>query len=310
MTPIENEAGLDFGRAKMKFLTSIYNWRISYPDETIYIALADITACFRFPRILADITGVFGFVADDLFFLATSHVFGSNTSASSWEPLRRSIKALIPVYINDSSLVKKHAELLSMIKWDECNINALKTRAHACKINQGVLNADGNLQPPTGNIYVDDILSAGFLRDYILRLLAATIKAIFTICGEPQTEIRQCPLSLEKWLEMIVGPVQIVLGLSVDTNKMTVGITKEYREQVRVTFETNWTLKRKFFRACDMQKLIGKIARLGEGAPWIFKLISHIYTSLAFALQNNKALLEASSDKFKLLILQIRSKQY
>jgi hypothetical protein len=41
MTPSENEAGIDFGRAKMKFLTSIYNWRISYPDKTIYIALAE-----------------------------------------------------------------------------------------------------------------------------------------------------------------------------------------------------------------------------------------------------------------------------
>jgi hypothetical protein len=88
MTPIENEAGIDLGRAKMKFLISIYNWRISYPDKTINVALADITACLCFPRILADITGAFGFVADDLFFLMTSHVFGSNTSASSWELLR------------------------------------------------------------------------------------------------------------------------------------------------------------------------------------------------------------------------------
>jgi hypothetical protein len=68
MTPIENEAGIDFGRAKMKFLTSIYNWRICYPDETNFIALADIKACFCFPRISADITGAFGFVADDLIF--------------------------------------------------------------------------------------------------------------------------------------------------------------------------------------------------------------------------------------------------
>jgi hypothetical protein len=83
MTPIENEAGIDFGRAKMKFLTFIYNWRISYPDDIIYIALTDMAACFCFPRISADITGALGFVADDLFFLVTSHVFGSNTSASS-----------------------------------------------------------------------------------------------------------------------------------------------------------------------------------------------------------------------------------
>ncbi len=135
MTPIDNEAGIDFGRANMKFLTSIYNWRISYPDKTIYIALANIMACFCFPRISADITGAFGFVADDHFFFATSHVFGSNTSASSWEPLRRSIEALIPVYMSNSSLVEKHAELLSMIKWDKSNINIPKTCTHACKIN-------------------------------------------------------------------------------------------------------------------------------------------------------------------------------
>jgi hypothetical protein len=80
-------------------------------------------------------------------------------------------------------------------------------------------------------------------------------------------EVRQCPLSLEKWLEMIVGPVQIVLGLSVDTNTMMIGITKEYREQVQVMLNTNWTSKRKLFQVHDMQKLIGKIAQLGEGAP-------------------------------------------
>jgi hypothetical protein len=115
---------------------------------------------------------------------------------------------------------------------------------------------------------------------------------------------------LEKWLEMIVGPVQIVLGLSVDTDEMMMGITKEYPKQVQVMLNTNWTSKRKLFQARDMQKLIGKIARLGKGAPWIFKLMSHIYTSLAFALQSNKALLEVSLDKFKLLVSQIQSKQF
>jgi hypothetical protein len=59
-----------------------------------------------------------------------------------------------------------------------------------------------------------------------------------------------------------------------------------------------------------MQKLIGKIACLGEGAPWIFKLMSRIYRSLAFSLQNNKALLEASSDKFKALISQIQQNNF
>jgi len=45
-TTMDFEAEIDVGRAKLKFFISIYNWRVSYPMETIYIALADITACF------------------------------------------------------------------------------------------------------------------------------------------------------------------------------------------------------------------------------------------------------------------------
>jgi len=80
---------------------------------------------------------------------------------------------------------------------------------------------------------VDDILSTGFSQDYVKKLLAATIEAIFTVCGVPQIDIRQCPLSLKKWLEMVIGPIQTVLDLYVNTNKMMIGITQEYRQQVK-----------------------------------------------------------------------------
>jgi hypothetical protein len=83
VTPTGHEAPIDFSTAKMKLLTNIYNWRISFPDEVIYLALADITACFCFPRISADVTGAFGFLAEALYFISSSHVFGSNTSSSS-----------------------------------------------------------------------------------------------------------------------------------------------------------------------------------------------------------------------------------
>jgi hypothetical protein len=59
-----------------------------------------------------------------------------------------------------------------------------------------------------------------------------------------------------------------------------------------------------------MQKLVGKLARLEEGAPWVFKLMSHLYTSLAFALKSNTELLEESSKGFRDLINQIRTKTF
>jgi hypothetical protein len=46
ITPTEFEASISFGLAKMKLLTRIYNWRISCPRMKIFLALADITACF------------------------------------------------------------------------------------------------------------------------------------------------------------------------------------------------------------------------------------------------------------------------
>jgi len=52
------------------------------------------------------------------------------------------------------------------------------------------------------NVYVDDILMAAVFRANILRLLAATIEGIFLVCGRPDVSLRQCPLSLEKWLEL------------------------------------------------------------------------------------------------------------
>ena len=45
-TPTDYKAEIDFGKAKLKLLTNIYNWEISYLRKIIYLALANITACF------------------------------------------------------------------------------------------------------------------------------------------------------------------------------------------------------------------------------------------------------------------------
>jgi hypothetical protein len=144
----------------------------------------------------------------------------------------------------------------------------------------------------------------------ILRLLAAIIKAIFTVYDRSNIEIWQCPLSFEKWEELIIGTVLIILGLTIDTNKLTVGITWEYQEQVKDLLDSKWPASRRIFKAANIQRLIGKMACLGEGAPWIYKLMSHIYTSLAFALKQNNAFLLACSPNFWEIVNRIKQKQF
>jgi hypothetical protein len=67
----------------------------------------------------------------------------------------------------------------------------------------------------------------------MLKLLAAIVEAIFLVCRTPDILVHQCPLLLEKWSELEVGPRQIILGLVIDANKMTVGITDKFIERVQ-----------------------------------------------------------------------------
>jgi hypothetical protein len=74
--------------------------------------MANIKACFCFGMILADLTGAFVFIADNLYNLATAMVFGSTTSASSWEAFRRAIEALTKVFTSKFDLVIRHENFL------------------------------------------------------------------------------------------------------------------------------------------------------------------------------------------------------
>ncbi len=221
------KANITFGAAKLQLLQRIYNLRVSHPKRKIFLALADICACFRFPRVHADLTGAFGFMAEELYFLATSMVFRSTASASSWEPFRRAIKGLIIEYSTRPDLISKQKHLLDMLKWEDEDTMTIGdfVKAVACPLNPGLPDLGEFLE---AYIYVDDILGSAVGKFNILRLLAATIKAIFVVCSRAKIEVRQCSLSLEKWLELVVGSIHTVLGLTVDTNRLTVEITQEY----------------------------------------------------------------------------------
>jgi len=85
-TPVIREAPITFGHVKIQLYIDIYNTRISHPYVVILLDMANIKACFCFPIIHPDLMGAFGFMAGGFYNLATAMVFGSTTSASSWEP--------------------------------------------------------------------------------------------------------------------------------------------------------------------------------------------------------------------------------
>ena len=78
------------------------------------------------------------------------------------------------------------------------------------------------------------------------RVLAALIEEIFVVMGEPYTALRQCPLSIDKWLELVVGPIVIILGLFINTYKLTIAIPEKYVSELHDLINTTWHLNRQF----------------------------------------------------------------
>jgi hypothetical protein len=119
----------------------MFNMRASFPDAIIFLALADIKACFRFPRIYPDLTDAFGFKVHGLYCLATAMVFGSSASLISWEPIRRAIEALTKVFANRPDLVEKHKYYIDMIRWNiPTGDEPRPVRTMKCALNPGILS--------------------------------------------------------------------------------------------------------------------------------------------------------------------------
>ncbi len=240
VTPVAQEAPVTFGHVKSQIYTDIYNMHISYPTATILLGLADVKACFRYPRIHADLTGAFGFIADKFYNLAKAMVFGSTASASSWEAFRRAIKTLTKVFANRPDLVVRHKKFINMLKWEEIDPSADLTPAFSCTINCGIIDDAGKRMDLPACIYVDNALMLALNADHMKMVLAATIEAIFVVMGEPDVAVKQCPLAMDKWLELVISPKQTMLGLIIDTNRLTVSNPPKYLQELLELLNSTW----------------------------------------------------------------------
>jgi hypothetical protein len=90
-----------------------------------------------------------------------------------------------------------------MLVWGDGNNPVCElVQAFRCPLNLGALDQHG---PTEAYIYVDDIMASGVGKQNTLRLLAAIVEAVFIVCGCSMIEVRQCPLPIEKWLELVIG---------------------------------------------------------------------------------------------------------
>jgi hypothetical protein len=160
-----------------------------------------------------------------------------------------------------------------MLKCEKIDPSAKLTPAFSCTINRDIMDDSRNRIDLPACIYVDNALMLALDIDHMKMILAAMIKAIFIVMGEPDVAVRQCPLAMDKWLELVIGPKQTMLGLIIDTNRLTVPIPPKILQEVLELLNPTWHPNRRRFKVSEAQKLTGNLARLAEGANWVFHLL-------------------------------------
>ena len=302
-TPKGTELHCEFGSVREDILVRAYNLRISYPNDDIVIHANDVKSCFRQIKHHPDVVGAFSYVLSKYLFFQIGLAFGSDFSPANWEAVRQVQSALATQLFHDGSLVSKHRDTLDKIKWCRSLCSRSKpllTRAIKDSINPGVIDTHGRPVATPHLVYVDDDIYLDIADvSRFERAIAAGIEAIFILLGESDLTRRQDPIAWDKLLDMMIAPVNRILGLSINTRSLTVSVPPDFITEVITILRTTWGQHRRTFVASEAEVLTGKLNHIGFGAPWLKFLLGHIYSSLAHALRCNKAHLIRTSHSFR-----------
>ncbi len=134
-----------------------------------------------------------------------------------------------------------------MLKWEEIDPSAKLTPAFSCIINCGIMDDAEKRRDLPACIYINNALMLALNADHMKMVLAAPIEAIIIVMGKPDVAVRQCPLAMDKWLELVISPKQTMLGLIIDTNRLTVSIPPKYLQEVLELLNSTWHPNRGHF---------------------------------------------------------------
>jgi hypothetical protein len=270
----------------------------------------DVKSCFRQIKHHPDVAGAFSYILADYLFFQVGLAFGADFSPANWEAVRRAQSALAERLFFDTSLVAKHRAVLDKIKWCR-SINGKRrppfTKAYRDALNNGIHDAQGNPAPTSHGVYVDDdiYLDVADKRRFE-QAIAASIEAIFMLLGESNTALRQDPISWDKLHELLVAPVNRILGLILDLRRLTVGIPPDFLSDTITLLKTTWGPHRRSFKVKEAEELTGKLNHIAFAAPWLKYLLGNIYSSLAAALHLNRAHLIRTSPRFREALREVR----
>jgi len=297
---VTTELPLAYGSTMMLHLIRIYNLRITYPNEIIYLFDDDISSAFRHVRYNPFVAGAFSYIANNTLLIPTSQTFGSNSSPSNYECLAQARACLSTSFSNPSHahLLSKHKAYLDMVTWGhtkDIDPRCISTICIADNLNRGVLRDDGTPTNTKHYAYVDDTLYAD-IRKCLPQAQAASCEGCFTVFGELMPDIRPSPLSEEKFRATRCSPIRQQLGLIINTNTMCICIPEAKLAILADIISKRFHPHRNSITILEGAELLGNLDHLGSVIPWFRHVYSNIRASFNTCIRAVNKQIEQSED--------------
>ncbi len=262
-----NEPPLTFAEAELNFMIWLYNLRISYPLEEIYLADDDVSGAFRHSKYPPNLVALHTSRQCGLGVFNTGATFGDNTSPSNFQPLADGRRYLAQyLWLNDHSVVKRTVSVLPPIHLADSpsdDVIASFTKADTDSLNLGVFYPNGDRRPPPFPMHVDDLFNADVAL-YMERSITASVAALFDVLGWPDSRV-PLPLSLDKF-EASYTHLQRMVGQAFDSRRLTVGMLA-YKREALISLLQLWQSTTEY-SLHDIAQLIGVLEFHTRYARW------------------------------------------
>ena len=264
----DNEPELTFSSAELGFMVWLYNLRITYPEEEIYIADDDISGAFRLMKYHPNCMAMHTSLQSGYCVVNTGGTFGDNTSPSNFDPIGLARRQLAQsMWLSDDTVVSRMRDHLPQLRFADRpskDVISAFRKADRDATNAGVLSPEGSRLPPPYNMHVDDNLYAD-VRERLEHTIAVSVASLFEVLGPPTNPLVPTPLSAEKF-EAFYNHKRKLVGRLFDSRKLTVGILPYKRDQLRELLGS-W-VARTSYEILEIATLLGILENHTRYARW------------------------------------------
>ena len=266
-TTKETEPPLHFGPSFGKYLVWLWNMRITYPTQEIFLGDDDISGAFRHQKYHPNLVGMHSCIMAGHLACSTGMTFGDNTSPSNFEPIadaRRQLARYLWMQPDTVSETKKYLPTIQLAEPPTRDEIKNFTRAEADSINSGVMNEVGERLPPQFDHHVDDNIYAD-VGEYMMQTLCASVLALYRILGFPRDDVPDA-LSREK-LCCVYTHERKTLGHWIDSRALTIGLMPEKRTML-IDILDDWISSVTSFTLREISSLHGSLESVTRYTTW------------------------------------------